>query len=148
MFPFCAVSLLVCLSLEGIGAQRQQVSVQLAWNNSGLEAVEGKNRLTVLLCVCVCVCVSVKSFHTFNFSSTASSPYCKCQEWLYFKQATTTALILSIHCFLAYLLSMKGNFNVVISPNHTNSLPFIHFYVMLYFCVWQSEVYSLDIMML
>ncbi len=61
MFHLSAVSLLVLLSLEGISAQHQEktVSVQVAWNNSGIDAVEGKNGFTVFLSVCVCVCVCV-----------------------------------------------------------------------------------------
>lgn len=56
MFLLSAVSVLVLMSMEGLCAQQQQtVSVQLAWNNSGLDAVKGKNGFTVFVCVCLCV---------------------------------------------------------------------------------------------
>lgn len=55
MFHLSAVSFLIVVSAEGICAQlkqQQTVTVQVAWNNSGLEAVEGKNGFS-LLCVCI-----------------------------------------------------------------------------------------------
>lgn len=106
MFHLSAVRFLfVLVSLEGISGH---VSVQLAGNNSGLETVEGKSGFTVIVCVCVCVCVTMCNetcHHPVLHPVTVSSGFTVFT-------ATTTALILCIHCFLAHLLSMKGNFNV------------------------------------
>lgn len=81
----------------------------------------------------LCVCVW-RNFTPWLWAP--SSPYCKCQWWLY----TTTALTLSIHCFLAHLLSMKGNFDVVICwTTLTDFLVFLSF-ISLWNCisVWTS----------
>lgn len=66
MFHLCAVSLLALLSLDGVNTQLQQktVSVQLAGNNSGHEAAEGKNCFFLFFLLCVCV-GRLSEFHNF-----------------------------------------------------------------------------------
>lgn len=70
-------------------------------------------------------------------------PWWKCQWWVY----TTTALTLSIHCFLAYLLSMKGNVDVVICWTTLTNFLVFRSYISLWHCisVWTSVPAHADV---
>lgn len=107
MIHYFVVSLLFLLSLEGVSAQlqRQTVSVQLAGNNSGLDAVEGKNGFAVLLFFSF-VCVYKETFQSLTLTPQPDFQTVN-------RRCIFSKLILSIDCFLAHLLSMKGNFDVV-----------------------------------